>query len=313
MIHVHSDLADYCKDGVVLLVKKILSEESKIDINYGDGIYFYFALDLPDESECLEVLEALLSYAEEAGVNKRKLAETINDAMERVRGTIYDSALELIKPYLEVLEEGSSVHYESCTTVENTSNIEESAQAAKTGDIEALSRHFDRNSDLYKLRIISLAIQDHQDSVINAIAGMMDTVNQKASIFRIAGDFYALNSLEKSVEYYSKSLELHPGCFVTISKLGALYEEFFCKTGDDMFRQKAIEYYNLAIPMSSEHKVDDVAHKLAIVETHLKILQNSSAYEFATAEIDSLDDLLSFSSESYDSSEIIGDVYADTL
>lgn len=305
----HMDLEDYCKDGVVALVKEILSKEKRIDVCYDEGIYFYFALDLTDEGECLEILDSLLLYAEERKVNKKKLAETISDAMERVRGTIFDSACEKLKPSLEVLEEGSSIHYDSeAPLVEITSSLEESSKALQTGDIERLKQYFDKNSELYKLRIISLAAQNNKDEIIDAVVGMMDTDTQKAYTFRIAGDSYSQISLEKAMKYYQKSLELHPRCFITLSKLGALNEEFFDKTGDNALKDKAIEYYNAAVPLFTEHKVDD-GHKLKIVKTHLKFLQENSPYKSSSSDTESLDDLLSFSSESYGSEpETLGDI-----
>ncbi len=294
-----SYLVEWCKYGDISMIREILAEEKGLDICYGEGTYFYCALDLSDESKCLEILDALLSYAEETKVSKRKLAETISDAMERVRGTIYDSAKEKLEPYLKPEDERSSEYFEADEPVGvMLHSLEESAKAAEKGDIEALIRVFDKNSNIYALRVVSLAAEKNQDGVIEAVASMMDTSDEKANIFRIAGDFYAQISLDKSAAYYTRSLELHPGCFITLSKLGALYEEFFCKSGDDILREKAIGYYNLAIP-TSEHKIESICYIVTIVQSHLKILQEASAYESAKSQIVFLDELLSFSSESY--------------
>jgi tetratricopeptide (TPR) repeat protein len=294
------------------LVRETLSTEKSIDICYDEGIYFYFALDLSDERECLEILDALISYAEETKVNKRKLAETISDAMERVRGAIYESAREKLKPYLEVLEEGSSVYYEDeAVAASSHFSIEESSAAAQTGNITALNLYFNKNSKIYCQRVISIAAQYNQDIVIEAIVGMMDTPMQKTNIYRIAGDSYVHISWEKADNYYKKSLILHPDCFITLTKLGALYEEIFYSTKDDAMRRKSMEHYELALSVPWRGDGAEYSKIVAVVKSNFDILAGNTRDTLTPEEFEALDDLLSFSLESYDSErEVVGEVAA---
>lgn len=96
----HSTLESCCQNGLVSLVKEMLSKHKDMDVCFNEGVYFYFALDLDHKHECLEILNLLLNYAEETNTDKRKLVEAINDAKTSVRRKIPKAANVILDKYL---------------------------------------------------------------------------------------------------------------------------------------------------------------------------------------------------------------------
>lgn len=318
----HRQLEGYCQVGAVSLIRQVLSECSEIDLTFDEGTFFYRALDLSDESVSLELLNLLLSYATEHKINRRVVAKTIQEVMDRFRGTIPDSALELLKPHLAILDGSDPGDYSE--DVARSVTMDGFVAAAKSGNTALIQEHFDINNRGAKIMLIAIALQNNKLEVIDTLIALAPTMPRKATVLRTAGDMCVkAHKFAEAEEYYNKSLELHKGYYVTYAKLGALYHLW---SHDDSatygltggltkadITTKAIESYQYAL----DHK--PVCVKYESIREGLKTVQRELGHLSEVGHADAFDSISVrteeissyFSDDDYDEDVgVIGDIGA---
>ncbi|MES2215612.1 MAG: tetratricopeptide repeat protein [Pseudomonadota bacterium] len=304
----HATLSDDCKEGFLSSVKSTLDKQD-INICYDRGAFFFNALRNQD----LELLLLLLDHANRSGVNKKKLAQSIASANERVLRTS-EEAKEIIAPYLAMLE--GSEESEGTTmdaTTSKSSSIEACIYAAKIGDVDTIRQHLDIGNRNHKLMIISTAIQHEQEGVITVLVDMAVDKKKAATVMRAAGDICTKQGLfQKAEEYYDKSLKLHPKYYVTYSKLGALYQHWSHECTDEdsgSLIHKAIERYKAALDHKpSRIKYREIQEKVDTINKQLDALKSVSSSEDHSDRASDLfiDDLLAYSSgEDTDTEDVV--------
>jgi len=203
-------------------------------------------------------------------------------------------------------EHDATTHGIISSTISKSSRIEDCIVAAKTGDRSIILQNLDIKNHSQKFMVISTAIQNQQEGIIDTVIDMAQNSKQKATVVRTAGDIYAQSCLfEKAEEYYNKSFEMHPNYYITYSKIGALYQRWSYEESLDshqkmLLQDKAIESYNMALERKPKHIIyAEVEERLEIVSKQLECLKSNHSVS-NNADIESYEateELLSYLSD----------------
>jgi tetratricopeptide (TPR) repeat protein len=193
-------------------------------------------------------------------------------------------------------------------SVSKLSNIELCVEAAKIGDANIVRKHLDIDNRSHKIAVVSAAVHNLQESVIDTVVDMMQSAKKEATVLRLAGDIFTQSHLfKKAEEYYNKSLKMHPNYYVTYSKMGALYQCWSSECSNDtdtpqkLMLNKAIESYDKALGLKPKHiKYAEVQERLDIVVEQLKhvhLVQDSEDAASVGYKDDTISEILSYVSE----------------
>ena len=338
-----SSLYQFCcwddPEGALLM----LNTFDDIDIMYKEGAIIH-AIIFNNQSV---LLKAVLEYFENKQFPikdsryeeaSKLLIETLENSVEGGNSEISTIVSEYIGSDIAVLHDVSDSQEQVeekhsalvSATVSKISNIESCIEAAKIGDVNLVHEYLDIKNRAYKVAIVSAAIHNQQERVIDAVVDIAPDARQKATVLRMVGDICTQSSLfSKAEEYYDKSLKMHPNYYVTHSKMGALYQQWSqdASLNTDtvqklILQNKAITSYDTALEHKPKNiKYAEVQERLDIVSKQLKHLQLTQDLQddLNVDYEDGISELLSFTSDEDDDntlelplSSILGQSVSDT-
>lgn len=299
----------------------ILNSFDDIDIMYNDGDIIRVMISKNQAT----LLRAALDYFEnkqfpikDDGYKEKsqKLIETLEEFSDGSNAEISRLVSEYIGNDVAILQDVNDLPMNSpvqqhipliSASVSKLSNIELCIEAAKIGNVSIIREHLDVENPSHKIAVVSAAIHNLQEAVIDVVMDMVEGNKKKATVLRMAGDIFTQADLfQKAEEYYNKSLEMHPNYYVTYSKMGALYQCWSAKgsvddTAQKLMLGKAIESYDKALEFQPKHiKRTEVQERLDIVASqleHLRLVQDSEDTASVGCEDDAITEILLYVSE----------------
>ena len=241
-----STLRDYCRWNLDQKVKEYLAAHPDISITDENGGCLLLAMS----HESSKMLETLLKHF------KKSLPDNEQSREYTISMNKMFSIFEEHVDFEDLSAEIKNVLQKFIPSIVRKCLVE----AAEEGDVKTIRELYPKFKDVTK-DLLSAAIQQEQDEVIETLANLVSTSKQKARIFCIAADMYSkYDKSEKTIALYKKSIVICSSYLTSHVHYANYLQRHFCNdiNFDIEKTQEAESHYIEAININSEYSS---AHK----------------------------------------------------